>query len=56
MTKTKLRMINLALFVAAGLLFAHGYVELSFLVSFAMGYTTRQIDELASAAKERGNG
>jgi len=37
MTKTKLRMVNLALFVAAGLLFSHGYVELSFFISFAMG-------------------
>lgn len=51
MTKTKLRLINSALFIAAALLFAHGYADVSILVWFAMGYTTRQIDELANAAK-----
>ncbi len=52
MTKTKLRLVNSALFVTAALLFAHGYAHFSILFWFAMGYATRQIDELANAAKE----
>lgn len=49
---TKLRIINLALFLAAGLLFAHGRHELSIFFFFAMGYVTRMIDEARKALEE----
>lgn len=42
---TKLRLINLALFLASTLLFAYEWHEFAVLSFFVMGYVTRMIDE-----------